>query len=145
MEQNDKDAVLRRLILIAGLPGTGKTTIAEWLTKMDPKGVHFEADHFFEDECGRYQFVASQVGAAHKWCQEQVKCAMLNDTPLIVVANTFVKRWELDPYVDMAEQHGYEIVRVVMDNNYWTDEQLAARNIHKVPQAKITQMRANWE
>jgi tRNA uridine 5-carbamoylmethylation protein Kti12 len=137
------------MYLVAGLPGTGKTTLARMLTKAHlhkgENAVHYEADQFFEDAKGAYVFLPSQLKNAHKWCQEQTRNAAVADTPVIVVSNTFVKSWEADAYVDIAQAHGYEVVNITMDNDMWTDAQLAKRNVHKVPQEKIAQMRQNWE
>ena len=138
---------MRRLYLIAGLPGTGKTTMARMLENghASDNVVHVEADHYFEDEEGTYRFDPTMLKDAHKWCQEMVRLAMLNETPVVIVSNTFVKRWEAEPYEAMARTYGYEVVDIIMDNAHYSDEELAARNVHKVPQKKIAQMRANWE
>ena len=50
------------LVLIRGLPGSGKTTLAKEFTGYD----HHEADHFFEDENRNYRYDRSQVQAAHR-------------------------------------------------------------------------------
>lgn len=54
-----------RLVLIRGLPGTGKTTLAKGYVA---KGYrHFEADHFFMQN-GQHRFDKERLSEAHAWC-----------------------------------------------------------------------------
>ena len=53
------------LVLIRGLPASGKTTMASVLPMIGYK--HFEADMFFEVG-GVYLYDAKRIGEAHAWC-----------------------------------------------------------------------------
>ena len=116
-----------RLVLIRGLPGSGKTSMAKTM-----KGYkHFEADMYFEMS-GEYKFDPAQLENAHNWC---MMCARieLERGNNVVVSNTFVKRWELDPYLRMEA----DIKVVEATGNYGS--------IHDVPAATIERMRDTWE
>ena len=112
------------LVLVRGSSGSGKSTYARQLTSSN-----FAADDFFE---ARGEFDGSLLADAHCSCQLRVGKALRQGEPLIVVHNTFVRLWEMQPYLDMAQTHGYA-VRVVHVCSGLSPEQLSARNVHGVP------------
>lgn len=57
------------LVLIRGLPGSGKSTIARELAAKGYK--HFEADMWFEMR--RKPFDGLLLRHAHRWCKEQTE------------------------------------------------------------------------
>lgn len=61
------------LVLIHGLPDSGKTTIARELASNGFE--HFEADMFFTID-GVYRYDASCVREAHAWCQKMTRQAL---------------------------------------------------------------------
>jgi len=122
------------MILIRGLPGSGKTTVAR---KMMLDGfVNVEADMFFEDEYDNYRFDPTRVGEAHKWCQEVTEEYMECGLD-VVVSNTFTQKWEMQPYMKLANKYDYIVVIRVERGEY--------QNIHDVPQEVIEKMKARWE
>ena len=122
---------MTKLILIRGLPGSGKSTLAQTLS-----AFHIEADMFFVDDCGLYQYDASRIEEAHLWCQDQAEqqLSLGND---VVVANTFIRRWEMKAYQQMAIRHNAEIEIRVCRGRY--------ANIHGVEQAVIDKMQRRWQ
>ena len=58
------------LILIRGLPGSGKSTMAR---VKYPNHIHLEADMYFEDDKGNYNFDPKKLKEAHKWCLETTR------------------------------------------------------------------------
>ena len=122
------------LFIIRGIPGSGKSTFAKNLAT-----VHFEADMFFMDENGVYNFDASRLGEAHSWCKHAVKGAMKVGVDKIAVSNTFTKKWEMEPYTLMAEEFGYRVFSVIVENRH------GGRNLHSVPEEKIEEMKNRFE
>ena len=117
------------IIIIRGIPGSGKTTIA----KTDyPNHVLCEADQFFTDELGNYTFNYEKIKMSHKWCQDKALNA-LNAGNNVVVANTFTQRWEIDPYKKM----GFPMKIIKAKGNY--------TSIHGVPQHIIDNMKERFE
>lgn len=122
-----------RLILIGGASGSGKTTLGKHMWRATDGAFHFETDAFFMDEFGEYCFDAAKLSEAHAWCQTQVKNRMRNFPHAdIIVSNTFTRKWERQPYIDLAETYGYELVWILMRTSA-SAEELAARNTHGVP------------
>ena len=122
------------LIIIRGIPGSGKSTLAKTIMHDSVDDFeHFEADMFHINEDGEYNFNPSNLKSAHNWCKHQVKTSLLQDKN-VIVSNTFIKMWEMKPYLDMdcASLAIFEC-----DGGY--------ESIHGVPSDKIDQMKNNWE
>ena len=135
------DPKLRKLILIRGPSGIGKSYYANYHCEKKigegQKAIVAEADQFFLDKFSQYDFQPALLPQAHLWCQEKVRQAMLDKTDIIFVANTFSQLWELKPYVELALNYRYQIwIENMFDNLTLNPEQLAQRSIHKVP-AKV--------
>lgn len=130
------DTVSTPLTLVRGLPGSGKTTFA------GPEAT--EADQYFIDDDGVYQFDPSQLAEAHAWCQEQTR-QKLADGQDVTVANTFTQRWELEPYLQMAKEFGVEVVVKDIFDGGQDNDTLTERNVHSVPYDAICDMRERYE
>ena len=125
----------KTLILLRGLPGSGKSTVA----KLFPKAPHYEADMYFMDAEGNYKFDPTQLKMAHNWCAIQTQKAMVDEYPVIVVSNTFTQKWEMDTYCDLADMHGYRVTSLIVENRH------GGENIHGVPADKLEIMKNRFE
>lgn len=93
------------IILIRGIPGTGKTTLAK--TKY-PNHVLCEADQYFTDEHGNFNYDPLKVKRAHFWCIQKATDAVFADSD-IVVANQFIRNYEITPYFELVKFHDCEL------------------------------------
>ena len=120
-----------RLTLIRGLPGSGKSTLAKTY-----HAVHLEADMYFINKQGKYQFDPLLLKDAHVWCQQQCKF-FLSRGEDVVVANTFIKRWEIEPYRQLATLFNATLVITVCRGEF--------NNIHHVSLSTLKKMKKNWQ
>jgi len=121
---------MKTLILLRGLPGSGKTTFAKTL-----EGLHIEADMYFINENGEYNFEPTKIKDAHKWCNELVEEWMRGEQDKIVVSNTFTQEWEMESYYEMAKKYGYRVYSIIIENRH------GGVNEHGVPDDKLEQMK----
>lgn len=121
------------MLLIRGLPGSGKTTLAKQYAGMGY--VHCEADQYFE-RSGEYRFDRSKLRAAHDDCLRRAIVGLSNGLS-VVVANTFTRRWEMEPYLRSAQERGVP-VRIIEATGNWP-------NVHGVPPDAIERAKARWE
>ena len=126
------------LFLVRGLPGSGKTSFASAIWN---DYAVCEADKFFYDKEGNYNFDSSKLKDAHAWCKEQVETKMIEHQnnqqyyPEIAVSNTFTQEWEMQDYFKLAEKYGYKVVSLIIENRH------GGKNVHGVPDDKIEIMK----
>jgi predicted kinase len=129
----------KMLYLVRGLPGSGKSTFAKTLG-----GIHIEADQYFVDVEGNYNFDGSKIKLAHEYCRTQTEAWMKTDTDQvnvnkIVVSNTFTQEWEMEPYFELAKKYGYKVFSIIVENRH------GGTNVHGVPEEKIEQMKNRFK
>jgi predicted kinase len=134
---------MRTLIILRGLPGSGKSSFANFIWS---SGVIFEADKYFYDKDDNYNFDTSKLHDAHKWCQSEVENAMIENMksngvyfPEIVVSNTSTTEKELQPYLDLATKYDYKVVSLIVENRHGNS------SVHNVPDETIDKMRNRFE
>ena len=129
------------LILLRGLPGSGKTTLAKIILQLrstdEPEIL--SDDDFFEDKEGDYNFDPTKLKEAHNYCQFRCSERMRQQKARIVVANTFTQEWEMDEYFKMAERYNYRVHTVVVENRHGNE------NVHGVPEDKLKQMKNRFQ
>ena len=134
---------MRTITLVRGISGCGKTTLARQLA-LGGRRKLLAADDFFVDSNGDYQFNPSDLPDAHAWCKREADLAMQKGLH-VIVHNTFTQRWEMQPYLKLADQYGYRAAVVSLFDGGCTDEQLFVRNEHGVPVDGIAAMRIRYE
>ena len=140
------------LILLRGVSGSGKTTVAQLFTD----AVLISTDDYFmipnAEGVLQYQFDANSLVVNHKKCQDEVESAMrhvesqdefLDDmvtvTCTIVVHNTFTQEWEMDAYYKLAETYGFTVHTLIVENRH------GSQSTHDVPLDLIEKQRDRFE
>lgn len=128
---------IKDLILLRGVSGAGKTTLAERLAV--GREAVFSADDYFMDDDNNYMFDGSKLKDAHADCQARTEAAMVNGDGVIFVANTFTRKWEMQAYFDLAEKYGYRVSSLIVENRH------GGVNEHGVPDEAVQAMRDRFE
>jgi predicted kinase len=122
-----------KLILIRGLPGAGKSTLAKKLKK--PSWKHFEADMYHIQD-GVYKFEMSRLSEAHAWCFDEASNA-IREGNTVIVSNTFTTIRELQSYLNMAEDYNVPVEVIHCTGNF--------TSIHDVPELALQKMASRWQ
>ena len=93
---NDQEKVV---IIMRGVPGCGKSYLAH---QLQGNGVVLSTDDYFINYQGQYIFDRNQLHLAHDWNQNRADKEMKSGTNPVVIDNTNLEAWEMQPYVTMA-------------------------------------------
>lgn len=126
----------KTLLIIRGIPGSGKTTLSEYISMLND-AIVCSADDYFYDDKGNYNFDPNELYNAHKWCKEKAEFAMKNSQN-VIIANTSVKEKEINPYIKMGNNNGYKIFSIIVENRH------NGKNVHGVPNETISKMKNNF-
>lgn len=115
------------------MSGSGKTTFANLLTK----AICCADDYVTRN--GVYNWKPETIGASHEWSQRKCRRFMKANVERIVVANTNTTEKEMLPYMELAEQYGYMVHSIIVENRH------GGVNDHNVPEATLDKMRARFQ
>uniref|UniRef100_A0A7M4EQH8 NEDD4 binding protein 2 n=1 Tax=Crocodylus porosus TaxID=8502 RepID=A0A7M4EQH8_CROPO len=133
------------LVLLRGVPGSGKSFLARNLLEDNPGGIILSTDdYFYKNE--QYQYDANCLGEAHEWNKIQAKKAFEKGVSPIIIDNTNIQAWEMKPYIALAQQYKYKVMFREPDT-WWKfkPKELERRNIHGVSKEKIKRMLERYE
>ena len=122
-----------KLLLIRGLPGSGKTTLSN-IPEYE-NYVKIEADQFWDVD-GVYTFKEEFLNYAHEWCRGSTSYFM-NRGKDVIVSNTFLTSYTMFNYYELSLKFGYEFEIINCNNNYGT--------IHDVPKETLDYMGERWQ
>lgn len=127
---------------LRGLPGAGKSTLAEELSAIYLGAgcdvAVCEADDYFVGGNG-YVFNPAWLHRAHVDCQEKFLNSLEQKIDTIIVSNTSSQDWEVDWYKTRAEKFGYLFVSLIVENRH------EGKSVHKVPDKSIQRMRDRFD
>lgn len=123
----------KKVVIIRGLPGCGKTTMA--LSFADRGYKHCEADHYFFND-GVYEYDASKINEAHEYCRNKA-ISELERGGKVVIANTFTRKWEIKELLESLPVDFRDIEILVCHGGTGNDK--------NIPAFKLEQMKHRWE
>ena len=129
----------KQLVLIRGIPGSGKSTMARSLMAerhSEGSWKHYEADMWMVDNEGFYRFDPKRLSYCHSECLDATSWS-LQCGYNVVVSNTFVRAWEVERYWRVGLKHGARIEIIEAKGDF--------PNVHGVPAHKVSQMRWRYE
>ncbi|XP_054058362.1 NEDD4-binding protein 2 isoform X2 [Rissa tridactyla] len=133
------------LVLLRGVPGSGKSYLARILLEDNPGGIILSTDEYFYKH-GQYHYDPDCLGEAHDWNRKRAKEAFEMRISPIIIDNTNIQAWEMKPYVTLAQQFKYKVIFREPDT-WWKfkPKELERRNIHGVSKEKIKRMLERYE
>jgi len=101
-----------------------------------PEAVHCEADEFFIKD-GVYNFDATKLPDVHMLCRQKFMGA-LDAGKDVIVSNTQTSEWEMVFYKSAAEDEGYQLFSLIVENCH------GGESTHGAPEATVTRMRERF-
>lgn len=129
---------MQSLILLRGLPGSGKSILANVLSENGRYPV-FSIDDFFTDQHGNYQFEFEKNHVAYKQCEDNTHKALQAGAEKIFVANTFTMLWEMEPYFKMASEFDCKLFIATVEKYH------SSKNIHDIPDEQLQKMAEKYK
>lgn len=123
------------LVIVRGLPGSGKSTVAKKLVKAGY--THIEADMYhINKRTGAYEFDIKRKTAAWEWVKETMANLLRNEQD-VVLAGVFPYNDTLQGLKNAADYLGYDFTVITVEADHG--------NIHDVPEDVLRGMRDAWE
>jgi predicted kinase len=126
------ERLVSTLYLIGGVPGSGKTTLAESLLKSGTVHILLEMDQFRYDDRGVYHYVEGDHAPIHDKIMDALAKAMTLGED-IALTEVFSRDIYLKDYLAIARDFKYNVVEILMKSSY--------ESVHKVPPAVVNMMK----
>ena len=131
------------LILVRGVSGAGKSTIADMMDWLGHETVSFSTDDMFMVD-GNYEFDPSLLGENHDAVVQKVRDVMIARYEVripetIIVHNTFTEEWEMKPYFELAEEFNWRVHTIIVENRH------GSKSIHDVPDNVVKAQKERFE
>lgn len=121
------------LILLRGLPGSGKSALASLLSENNKYPVH-SIDEYFTDDAGNYHFRFEENHLAYSQCERNARKSLKNGIEKVFIDNTFTLEWEMEPYFKMAAEFNYFVFVLTVENRH------GSKNIHNITDEQLLKM-----
>ncbi|NXX92200.1 N4BP2 protein, partial [Centropus bengalensis] len=128
------------LVLLRGVPGSGKTYLARALLEDNPGGIVLSTDDYFYKH-GQYHYDPDCLGEAHDWNRKRAKEAFEMRITPIIIDNTNIQAWEMKPYVTLIILFCHSTMQICNVSLFLNHR----RNIHGVSKEKIKRMLERYE
>ena len=137
------------VIIMRGLPGSGKTTKARDIheTWTDGPSLIVSADDYFTcSKCTHYDFKPEIIGQAHTDCFRKALMFLQEyqkeQLPLLIIDNTNIRAWEFQPYVALAGAFRQGVRTMLVECPI---DVSIERNTHGVPPEIVEKMSEAFE
>lgn len=127
---------MKRVLIMRGIPGSGKTTEANRWASMVPDAVTVSADHYMFADGQDFEF--DRLLKCHELCMQDYSAA-LKHAPLVIVDNTNTKFSDIIYYVQQAERFGYDFTILQV---HCSPKVAFKRGLHNVPLEALKAMAA---
>lgn len=128
---------MKELIILRGLPGSGKSTFARLLT-LGRNAVIIENDQFMYEN-GLYIWKPSKLKSAVKHTNETLYKAIKSEVEFIVISNVNTRPSDFETYAEMGRKNGYKVSTVIVENRGNT------KSRHNVDESTLNNMENNFD
>lgn len=105
----------KQVFILRGVPGCGKSTLADTLLQIGISSTNCCADDWFMQD-GEYKFDFKKLGYTHLACQHKFETALLDEVETIVVSNTSTRATDVNWYRNKAMEAGYRVTVLTVEN-----------------------------
>lgn len=137
---------MRRVTIMRGIPGSGKTTVCkkelEFWKEQGNTTAYCSADDFHVNKDGVYKFNFKLAGNAHIYCMDKFLEALDSAVEEIFVDNTNTQVFEYTPYLQVALAKGYKVRILEVECNLSVAFE---RQTHGVPMEHHLRMHNRFE
>jgi predicted kinase len=127
------------LILLRGLPGSGKTSLANLLSENGKYPVLSIDSYFTDPHNGQYNFDPYKNHLAYKHCEIQTEESLKKGFSKVFVDNTFTIEWEMEPYFKLASLYNYALFVITVENRHGN------LNIHNISPEQLEKMALKYK
>lgn len=139
------EETIKRLFILRGIPGSGKSTIGRRLLEKHPTAVLSERDKYYiNPENGKYEWAPEKVPIARRKQIEEIEIALKSGNSAIADSLHLAHK-QYDPLLNLAEKYNARPIIIDVPFNKATPELYASRNLHGVPLEQIKGMINSWE
>jgi predicted kinase len=133
-----------KLIVIRGLPGSGKSAYAETLANNE-KAIVVSVDAYFQRD-GEYKFKSHEISRAYGYIEGQIDVLMQNYTPTIIADGIHQSEKHVQSYQFLADKYGYSLeIHYPPGEFIWDVSACYKHSIHRVPFRAIKNISDKFE
>jgi len=132
-----------QLIIVVGLPGSGKTTFWKNTTCHPPMAVRVSLDDFRRVIIGKDYFAPFEP-TVHAWTEQTVRY-LLSQGFSVYLDATSIRRGLRAKYIRLAKEYGAETVCYEMKTSYHTCLERNKQRERVVPEEVIRRMSEDYE
>ena len=143
-----KRSTCRRVIILRGLPGSGKmTSVREYINNHTDEMIWCVSDYdLFTDNAGNFEWDNERADEARSHCFANFMEAINMDYDTIFVNNINSQLWEYDNYSTLARQRGYDVeIWTFPCSDMSQASYYQSRNNYGVPLSYVRKLFHLWE
>lgn len=118
---------MKTVIILRGVSGCGKTTLAKHLMSQMDNCKIVSADYYLLDEHGNFKYSRERLAAGKRLCLQTFEEYLTQSVETIIVDNTNVSPEHFEEYRRLATLYDYQIFTIVLENR------AGFKDVHNIP------------